>query len=255
MAYERIIYEKVDRIAYITLNRPEALNAIDATMRGELREALSDFDLDPEVWLAIVSGNGRCFSAGADVNRHANPQGLQTTRPDWYLLDYPVNWKPVIAAVHGYTYGAALSFVAECDLVVASRDAGFGLIETKRGMPAISIFAQLLPWMGSKQITEMLLTGDPLSAEDAHRLGLVNRLVPTRDDLLPAAEELAQRVLANPPLVVRAGVEATRTTVMKSETLKEAELLFRKSTWRDWEDHKESVRAFLEKRPPVFTGR
>lgn len=250
-----LIYEKDGRIARLTFNRPESLNAINGSLSRELKDALSDFDLDPDVWIAIVSGNGRCFCAGADLRQGSQEPRRATSRVDHYYLDAPVNWKPVIAAVHGYCYGAGLVFAAECDMIVATEDAAFSIVETKLGMPAITLSAQLAPWMGSKKVTEMVVTGDPISGEVAHRLGLVNRLVPSHEDLLLAAEELAQRVLANPPMAVRTAIQAARTSVFQSQAYRDSELLFRNTRWREWEDCKEGMLAFREKRPPVFKGR
>jgi enoyl-CoA hydratase/carnithine racemase len=256
MSDERsLIYRKDGRIARLTFNRPKSLNAIDASLSQELKDAIADFDLDPDVWLAIVSGNGRCFCAGADVRQGGPASPRTTSRVDHYYLDAPLNWKPVIAAVHGYCYGAGLVFAAECDLIVATADATFAIVETKRGMPAITLSAQLAPWMSSKKVTEMIVTGDPISAEEAHRLGLVNQVVPSYEDLLPAAEALAQRVLANPPMAVRTAIQAARTSVFQSQVYRDSELLFRNTRWREWEDFKEGMLAFREKRPPVFRGK
>ncbi len=254
MSQPDVIYEKSEKVAFITLNRPRALNALSGPMLEQLRDALRDFDQDPELWVAIVRGNGSAFCVGADVRQLAEGGGATSSRTGHYLLDAPLNWKPVIAAVHGYCYGYGLAFAAECDLVVAAEDARFCMVETRRGMPPVTISAQLAAWMGSKTVTEMILTGDPLAAEDAYRLGLVNRIVATREDLLPAAEELAQRILKNPPLAVRTAVQASRTAALQSQAHREAELLFRNTKWQEWADHKESVSAFLEKRAPDFKG-
>lgn len=250
-----LLYEKDGRIARITFNRPDSLNAINGALSEGLKDALADFDSDPDVWVAIVSGAGRCFCAGADVREGGLRPDRPSSRVDHYYLDSPVNWKPVIAAVHGYCYGAGLVFAAECDLIVATEDAAFSIIETKRGMPAVSLSAQLTAWMGSKTVTEMIVTGDPLPVADAHRLGLVNRVVPSREELLPAAEELATRILANPPLAVRSAIQATRMSMFESQVHRDAELLLRSTRWMEWEDFKEGMLAFREKRPPVFTGR
>ena len=252
--HQRLKYEVTGRIAHITLDRPERLNALDRTAVAELRRAFHDLDADPEVWVAILSGNGRAFSSGADAGMVGvrEPTG---SSPDMYFLNNPVNWKPVIAAVHGYCYGHALSLAAECDLIVATEDATFCLIETKIGMPPVTIFAHLAAWMGSKRLTEMILTGEPLSAAEAHRLGLVNGVVKTRDELLPAAEELAQRIASNPPQAVRDAVQLSRTSALTSQLHHAAESVYRNSNWRRSEDFREAVDARREKRRPVFTGR
>ncbi|HKT72239.1 MAG TPA: enoyl-CoA hydratase-related protein [Steroidobacteraceae bacterium] len=250
-----LIYEKDGRIARLTFNRPASLNAINASMSRQLKDALGDIDADPEVWLAILSGNGRCFCAGADVREGGQEFRQTTSRIDHYYLEAPVNWKPVIAAIHGYCYGAGLVLAAECDLIVATEDASFSIVETKLGMPAITISAQLAPWMGSKRITEMIVTGDPISADEAYRLGLVNQVVPSYEDLLPAADKLAQRILTNSPMAVRTAIQAARTSVYQSQTHRDAELIMRNTRWREWEDSKEGMRAFREKRLPQFKGR
>ncbi len=255
MAEAELLYEKAGKIAYITLNRPEVLNALSATMLADLKSALADFDNDDDLWVAIIGARGKSFCVGADVRSMGGGVKQTTSRTGHYLLDAPVNWKPVIATVQGYCYGYGLAFAAECDLIVATEDAGFCMVETRRGMPPVTISAQLATWMGSKRVTEMILTGDPLPAQDAYRLGLVNRVVATQEELRPAAEELAQRIMRNPPLGVRTGVQAARTSALQSEVHRTAELLFRNTRWQDWDDHKESIAAFLEHRPPVYTGK
>jgi len=250
-----LTYTKEGRIARITFNRPKSLNAINGRMSADLKDALSDFDTDPEVWVAIINGNGRAFCAGADVRESGRERRHPSSRVDHYYLDAPVNWKPVIAAVHGYCYGAGLVLAAECDLIVATQDASFSVVETKLGMPAVTLSAQLATWMGSKIVTEMIVTGDPVGAEEAYRRGLVNQLVPTQAELLPAADRLAQRILANSPMAVRTAIQAARTSVFQSQTYRDSELLFRNTRWREWEDCKEGMLAFREKRAPVFKGK
>lgn len=253
MSDQRVIYEKNGRLARITLNRPESLNAIDGAMDAGLKAALNDFDMDEELWVAILCGNGRSFCAGADIRGSGPPP--TTSRVAHYYLEFPINWKPVIAAVHGHVYGAGLILAAESDVIVATEDAKFAIVETKHGMPAVTLFAQLAPWMGSKRLTEMILTGEPLSAQEAYQRGLVNRLVPTREELLPAAEELANKIVANPPIAVRTAVQLARTSAQQSKLHQDAATILRNCGWTKTEDYAEGRRAFREKRKPVYRGR
>ena len=119
----------------------------------------------------------------------------------------------------------------------------------------MTLFAQLAPWMGSKRLTEMILTGEPLSAQEAYQRGLVNRLVPTREELLPAAEELANKIVANPPIAVRTAVQLARTSAQQSKLHQDAATILRNCGWTKTEDYAEGRRAFREKRKPVYRGR
>ena len=127
-------------------------------------------------------------------------------------LGRSINWKPVIAAIHGYALGAGTSIAAECDLIVASEDAQFGITETKRGLPGARVWAKMNAFMPSKVVTEMVITGEPVEAAELYRLGLINRLVPTGKHL-EAAEELAEKILKAPPLAARSGVRLTPAAV------------------------------------------
>lgn len=252
MAYENVLYEKKGHIAYITLDRPAVLNAMNNPLIGDLMDALRDYDEDPEMWVAILNGAGRTFSAGADVKQHFARGELPNT-PRNGFLGRTQNWKPVIAAVHGYVYGIGLILATECDLIVAAEGTRFSIAEVKRGLGGGGVWARVYWWMPSKVATEMVLTGDDLDAEDAYRLGLVNRLVP-EEQLMSTAEALAERILQAPPLSVRSGVRATRLPV---EDLQRATALASLGGPRfaETDDFKEGARAFVEKRKPVWTGR
>jgi len=249
MQFKTILYEKRDRIAYFTLNRPERLNAFNSQMREDLSAAFIDFDEDPEVWLGIVSGSGRCFSAGGDMKDRHKPT---SPRID-YHFDHPANWKPMIAAIHSHCAGWGLNVAIDCDLLVATEDASFFAPEAKVGIPEGTLWARLWFWIGSKRATEMAITGDPMTGEEAYRRGLVSRLVEKQEELLPAAEALAKRILENPPMGVRTTIQASRRAVQHVN--RDAEILFENSRWREWEDYKEAVEAFKEKRKPVYKGR
>ena len=262
MAYEAILYEKRGKIAFITLNRPVKLNAVSPTMARELDEALDDFDLDDDAWVAIISGNGRCFSAGADLTVFASTlEGDPRTRSlgsfassrkaGGYLESQ--NWKPVIAAVHGYCYGIALGLALQCDIIVATEDAKFRIAEVQRGIGG-GAFGVEMTYLGCGRVgTELALTGRDLGGPEGYRLGFLNRLVTTQDELLPAAEEFAQQIMEAPPLAVRENVRLCR----KARQMAMAPVRFLSSgrNLTATDDFEEATRAFVEKRKPVFKAR
>ena len=211
--FETIIYEKRDGLAYITLNRPQALNAVNIKMRDELYEVLPAVRDDPEVQAAILRGAGeRAFCAGADITEFGTtPSVVIARRVRWerdlwgLFLSLP---KPLIVAIHGYAVGAGIEMAMCCDLRVASDDARFGLPEVGLGMVPTAGGSQTLPrTIPPGKAAELILTGDLIDAAEAFRLGLVNRVVP-RIDLLPTTEALARRVMSHPQAAVRAAKEA-----------------------------------------------
>lgn len=262
MPYETILYERKGKVVYITLNRPQILNALNDTMNRELVEAFEAFDADGEAWIAILSGKGRCFCSGADVKqrqlrpreelvRLGGPVGVKTS--DGILgLGRTVNWKPVIAAVHGYAIGGGFGMAIECDLIVAAENTQFQIREVERGVGAPHLMVQAWFWGGGKLATQVGLTGEFFSAEEAHRVGMVNKVVPL-DRLMEEAERLAERVTANPPLSVRCNVRMSRWYVRRMA--QEAEMYQQGLRLYLTEDFQESARAFIEKRGPVFKGR
>ena len=262
VGYEAILCETKGRIAYITLNRPEVLNALNDTMNQELVDALREFDADQQAWVAILSGKGRCFCSGADVRqrqlrppvelaRLGGPVGARPT--DGVLgLGRAVNWKPVIAAIHGYAIGAGFSMAMECDLIVAAENTQFQITEVGRGLGAPQHWAKAWFWGAGKFATQIALTGQFFSAEEANRFGMVNRVVPA-DQHITEAERLAEEIMANPPLSVRCNVRMSRWQVRRM--CEDAEMYWHGLKLYLTEDFRESAEAFIEKRKPVFKGK
>jgi enoyl-CoA hydratase/carnithine racemase len=254
MPYDAVDYRREGRICYITLNRPQVLNAANPRLLNDLRDALEEFDRDDEAWVAILAGAGRAFCVGFDVKEvfATHEPGAPFFAGEPVSLTKVENWKPVIAAVRGYALGYGMILASECDLIVAAEDAQFALSEPKRGSFAGPSVHRLIYWMPSKVATEMILTGESIDAPTAHRLGLVNRVVPN-DQLLPAARELAERLLAAAPLSVREGVRVTRLATERTLDLLDGWVRYGRLDHT--EDFKEATRAFTEKREPRWLAR
>lgn len=239
------------RITLITLRREAKRNAIDASITAGLDRALNEFEDDPEQWCAVLTGGTRFFSAGADL---AAGPGEPTERGGIAGIITRERGKPLVAAVEGFALGGGLELALCCDLVVAARDARFGLPEPTRGLMAdfggaFRITRALPPNVAR----ELLLTGDPIDAERAERLGFVNRLTEP-GAALAGALELAERICRNAPLAIRGSLRVATAAVAGDEsTLWEmshgihAELL--RST-----DVAEGISAFFERREPRWTG-
>jgi enoyl-CoA hydratase/carnithine racemase len=260
-----VLYEKRDRIAYITLNRPEALNALNTPLRRLLLESLQDFDRDDGLWVAIVTGAGsRAFSAGADLKEMSNRKQAELAEdyhdPFWGPQAPSLSrglriWKPVIAAINGYCLAGGLELALACDIRVAAEHAEFALKEVQRGIIPGGGGTQRLPRAIPLNIAlELMFTGDHISAAEAHRLGLVNHVVPA-DQVMAKAEAIARRIGENAPLSVRAIKEAAYRGLDSSleEGLRIEALLAKAIGFTD--DSREGPRAFAEKRPAQFRGR
>jgi enoyl-CoA hydratase/carnithine racemase len=257
-----VLYECADRVATISLNRPEKLNAVSDEVVAQLSDALRRLDLDPEAEVAILTGKGRAFSSGADVHQRqlrsrdefeklGGPQGWGTNSAD--LLTRSVNWKPVIAAVHGYVLGLALGLTLECDLIVAEAGTRFQLTETSRGLGASRYWALFHYRAAAAFGDEIALTGRFFTAEEGMAAGLFNRIAP-QGQVLDIAKELAQQVAKNPPLSVRSTVRTRRWYMER--LVKEATFMAAPFRLYLTEDFQEAARAFAEKRPPRgFKGR
>lgn len=255
-------YACSDRVATITLNRPDKLNAVSDEVVRQLAEALRRFDLDPEAEVAILNGRGRAFCSGADVRQRqlrsreefqklGGPQGWGTNSAD--LLTHAVNWKPVICAVHGYVLGLGLGLMLESDLIVAAEGTRMQLTETPRGLGASRYWALFQYRAAGAFGDEIALTGRFFTAEEAFKAGIINRLAPEGKHL-DVARELAQQVAKNPPLSVRTTVR-TRRWYMQRLT-REAQFIAEPFKLYLSEDFQEAARAFAEKRQPgPFKGR
>ena len=205
--FEVIIYEKLNDIAYVTLNRPQALNAYNLQMRDELYQVLGIIKDDPEIKVAIFRGAGeKAFCAGADLTEFLTaPSPIIARQVRWerdiWGLFLSIT-KPLIAAVHGYVLGSGIEIALCCDIRLASEDAKFGLPEVGLGIIPAAGGSQTLPRiMGRAQALEILLSGRWIKAEEAHRLKLVNQVV-SRNDLLPAAERLVNKIKDYSPMAV-----------------------------------------------------
>lgn len=255
-----IIYEKKDRIAYLTINRPEALNALDTTTWREMFGAIDEFRRDDDAWVMIVTGAGdKAFSVGVDLKStisslaDGGAEDLKWTRESstWFREIY----KPVISAVNGFCFAGAMEMVLATDIRIASENAVFGQMEAKWGIfTSGGGTVRLVREVSWCHAMEMLLVAQMITAQDAYRMGLVNRVVPLKD-LMPAAEAMAGQICQNGPLVVRAMKEAgLRSLSMPIDDALNMESMLGKLIFNT-QDAKEGPRAFAEKRAPHFVGR
>ena len=262
-----VLYEVADHVATITLDRPEKLNAATFEMAEELQAAFVEVDRDDAVRAVVVTGAGRAFCAGDDVQKAWGDPRMQETlrwlsgvRPG--LTPEAAMFlecrKPTIAAVNGAAVGIGMDFALLCDLRLASEHARFSQLFVKLGLMADTTGYWRLPQLvGYAKAAELLFTGDMIDAAEAERIGLVSRVLPA-DELLPAAHALAGRIAANPPQAVRFIKEGLRRAVGRSYSeLPEVGSFVANGLAHLFttEDHKEAAAAFLEKRPAEFTGR
>ena len=239
------------------MNRPVKLNALSPEMLSALSDAVDALDSESHIRVIIITGDERAFAAGADIEAmsKASSQDMAKMNTRQYWLRLRGVSKPVIAAVSGYAFGGGCELAMQCDLIVASETAQFGQPEIKLGiMPGAGGTQRLIQALGPYKTMEMVLTGEPLSAQEAYRYHLVNRVVP-KERYLQEAVELAQLIAERPPIAVgkirqavRRGVEQTLEAGLEMERENFLSLF-------DTADQAEGMQAFLEKRPPQFTGK
>lgn len=255
-----VIYEKRDGAAYITLNRPDAMNALSRELSAGIREAVLDFQADPSMLVAIITGaGGRAFSAGMDLKERdadnaagqivSNPVGTST-----YFTDLGV-FKPLIAAIDGFCVAGGLELALQCDIRIASAKSEFGLPEARWSItPAYGLhnLARMIP-LG--EALNMMLTGRRIKADRAHQIGLIQDIAPDRESMLALVEEYAADVKLCAPLAVQAMKQVVHQG--KSLPVEYSQKLGAPITARvrDTEDAKEGPRAFAEKRKPVWKMR
>ncbi|PYV17511.1 MAG: enoyl-CoA hydratase [Acidobacteria bacterium] len=260
MAYETLLFEKSEGIATVTFNRPAKLNALNHQVMEELADSIERVRTDGEVKAVVLTGAGeKAFIAGADINELAVQTpvaGKETSVGGQSVLDGLEDLgKPSIAAVNGYALGGGCELAMACTLRLASETARFGQPEVKLGIIPGYAGTQRLPRLvGKGRALELILSGEPISAQEAYRIGLVNQVVPAAE-LMAATRALAKKIMANAPLAVKFAMEA----VSHGLEMSEQEGQFLEATLFGLccatEDMKEGTRAFLEKRPAKFAGK
>jgi len=255
-ATETVRFEVAERVAVITIDRPEVRNAIDHSTAEAIKAALDQLDARDDIAAGVLTGAGGFFSAGMDLKALAatGRRPITLARGAFGIVEVPPA-KPLIAAVEGPALGGGFEIALACDLIVAATDARFGLPEVKRGLVAAAGGVLRLPHRIPPAIAmELVLTGEPITAERAATLGLVNRLTDP-GGTLALARELAGAIAANAPLAVRTAKQLVNETA--GMPLKEAFIHQRPliDAVRESEDAREGAQAFVEKRAPTWTGR
>jgi len=257
VSYETIITETSGRVGIVTLNRPQALNALNATLMAELNQALEAYDADRGIGCIVITGSERAFAAGADIKEMSS-----LTYPDTYLDDFITSWdrvaarrKPIIAAVAGFALGGGCELAMMCDIIIAADTAKFGQPEIKLGViPGAGGTQRLTRAIGKAKAMDLCLTGRMMDAAEAERAGLVSRIVPAAT-LLPEAMKAAETIASmSLPSVMTAKESVNRAY----ETTLSEGLRFERRVFHALfatEDQKEGMAAFVGKRAPEFKQR
>lgn len=259
MIYKTLLYERRNAIGYVTVNRPEKLNALNRQVMEELRACFQSLQEDRDVRVVILTGSGeKAFVAGADINELAQQsavEGTETSRWGQLVFDLIENLgKPVIAAINGFALGGGCELAMACTLRIAADNARLGQPEVKLGIiPGYGGSQRLPRLVGKGRALELILTGETVTATEAHRIGLINQVVPAAE-LLAAAENLAQKIIANAPLAIKFALEAVNHGLEMPAAHGQAleSTLF--GLCNSTADMNEGTSAFLEKRPAKFTG-
>jgi enoyl-CoA hydratase len=257
MSYETLLVEQRGAVTLITLNRPQALNALNSVVLAELIAALSAFDADESQGCAVLSGNEKAFAAGADI-KEMSDQGFAEMFGANYFGDYErvtATRKPVIAAVAGYALGGGCELAMMCDFILAADTAKFGQPEIKLGVsPGMGGSQRLVRAVGKAKAMEMCLTGRMMDAEEAERAGLVSRIIPAAE-LVEEAVKTAATIAGMAPLAVKANKEMVNVAF---DTTLQQGILFERRLFHGLfatADQKEGMASFIEKRPGKWTGK
>ncbi len=258
--HSAVLFERIGHVALITLNRPDAMNAVNSAVAAGLGNALAELAADKELRVGVITGAGRAFCAGADLKALASGENIMDVdHLEWGFAGFVKHFvdKPIIAAVNGFALGGGTEIILASDLAVVSDQAKLGLPKVKRGLAALAGgLLRLQRQIPLKLALEVALTGDPVDAVTALRWGLVNRVVPT-DQVVDTALELAAKIAANAPLSVQASKRIIHRAaefgsewdddIWQMNMLECGPVLFSK-------DAKEGPRAFAEKREPQWRG-
>lgn len=258
MEYKNLLYEVRSRVAYVTLDRPQALNSFSMELKHELEDAVSEIERDSSIWGVIITGNGRAFSSGTDISEF--PSAVEDARKITAYSQKLFNrieslGKPVIAAINGFALGGGLELALVCDIRVASEKAKLGFPEVKIcAIPCYGGTQRLTRLVGAGRAKEMIYTGEMVTARQALDMGLVEHVVPAGEELAKA-EEIMAKILKNAPMAVaysKLCIDRGPEVGLDYGLEWEQNLV---SMLVPTQDMKEGVQAFLEKRAPVFSNR